>query len=249
MTAIAILEGCNLGMDYSNDVDLLGWGMPKIFRPSTYKKIARKVTRPIKKVLAPVTRPLDRMLKKIPVVRTLYKARIATHYASTLRPKEAWKAAKRTGKSAYKDFKGAKKIILKLAMKVVKPLAKKGVSKGIAKVTAIPTVTAMASSAVGPWAIGLVPLSVSKAIDIVWKQIKKVAKKIMPKKASLVRIAKRFTGGGKKYDAMKMLSIPSVKAPGRKRKKKKVLKKKAQPKKAGAGLLMLAPLALMLGAM
>lgn len=237
MTTVSILEGYESGSNY-NDIDLLGWGFPKLLRPSTYKKAIRKVARPVAKLIRPVTRPVNRVLKKIPVVRSVYQGVITASYAGTGQFKEAWGSAKRTGKSFVKDFAGAKKAITAMAVKLVTPLANKGVSKNIAKVTAIPTATAFASGQFGPWAIPFVPVSVNTAINQVWSSIKKKPVPNKAKKADLNTLAKTS-----------LAKMPKVKAPARQIKTKPLTKTVVAPKSGGAvGLLALIPLAFLMGA-
>lgn len=244
MTTVAILEG----MDYnSNEVDLLGW--PKLLRPSTYKKAIRKVTRPIKRFTRPITRPLDRVLKRIPVVRTAYRASITTQYALRGKFRKVVGAAKRTWRSAKKDFAGASKGLTNLAIKVVRPMAKSGMSKGAAKITAIPLVAAKAGAMFGPWAIPLAAGAVGKAISIVWRKIKRVATRTVTNlsRSGLKKIG-RSIGGGTPL-AQKMSFVPEI------RPKPAVIipgiaqptSIKAAPKVGGLAIVaLLAPLALFL---
>lgn len=213
MTAVHILEGLDT---YSSggyrgmprDVELLGW--PKLLRPSSYKKAIRKVARPITRFTRPISRPLDRVLKKIPVVRTAYRASITSQYALRGRFKKAWGAAKRTGRSAMKDFSGAKKILTKIAIKVVTPLARSGMSKTVAKLTAVPPVAAKAGAMFGPWAIPLAGVSVNEAINRVWKKIKGVALRMTRRvtQKSLKSLSRNIGGGSPL--AKKMSFVPEV---------------------------------------
>lgn len=245
MTTIAILEGMDYGSN--NDVELLGW--PKLLRPSTYKKAVRAVTRPIKRFTRPVTRPLDRILKKIPVVRTAYRASITTQYALRGKFKKVVGAAKRTWKSAKKDFSGASKALTGLAIKVVSPMARSGMSKGAAKITAVPLVAAKAGAMFGPWAIPLAAGAVSKAISIVWRRIKKTVTRVARNmtSGSLRKIGRNIGGGSPLAQKMSFVPEiqpkPAVRIPGI----PQPTSIKAAPKPSGASMLMLlAPLALLL---
>lgn len=77
MTQILTLEGDSLNLC----AEELGWGMPKVFRPSTYKKAARKVSR---------------------VVRNP-KAFVKRQYRSASRAvKNPWRATKNLTRKAYR---------------------------------------------------------------------------------------------------------------------------------------------------
>jgi hypothetical protein len=220
MTTVAILEGCALNA--TNDVDLLGWsissigrsisrGVKKVTRPITrpirtvtrpitrpVRRIVNKATSPVRKLVRPITRPMDRILKKTPIVRSVYRAGIAGTYMATGQIHKVPGAIVRTGKSVVKDFAGAKKFIIKVATAIVTPMAKRGVSKTVAKITAIPLVSAKASASFGPWSLPLVAAGVNEAINIVWSKIKSTASRVasraisaMP--TSLRKIARGFT--------------------------------------------------------
>lgn len=245
MTTIAILEG----MDYDNssDVELLGW--PKLLRPSTYKKAVRKVTRPIRRFTRPITRPLDRILKKIPVVRTAYRASITSQYALRGKFSKVVGAAKRTWRAAKKDFAGASKGLTTLAIKVVRPMARSGMSKGAAKLSAVPLVAAKAGAMFGPWAIPLAGVSVNKAINIVWGKLKRVTTRMVKNlsRSGMQKIG-RSIGGGSPL-AQKMSIIPEIQPkpaviiPGI----SQPTSIKAAPKVGGLAIVaLLAPLALFL---
>ena len=247
MTTIAILEGFD---DYSNDVDMLGWGFKSAWKAT--KRITNKVTRPVRKLTRPITRPLDRVLKKIPLVRTAYRASIATTYLATGQVHKVWGATKRTGKSLVKDFVGAKKFFVKLAIKVLTPLAKSGVSKVVAKVMAMPTLTALALKSPYAYAAPMMPVAVNEAINIVWKGIKKVVKKVIIKPAAnlLKNLARNI--GGRGPASQKMTDIPSPSGGmGFPMPNYGPPQMPVAPKKKGGGamigLLALAPLALMMG--
>lgn len=199
MSTIAILEG-NVSYNYGEDA-FLGWNPFK-----KVGKIVNKVTRPIRKVVRPIYKPLDRTLKKIPIVRTAYRGAIASTYASTGQLHKVWGATKRTGASAIKDVKGLKNTLIKIAIAIVKPMARAGMAKGVAKLTAIPIVTAKAN-ALSPMAMPFAGIATNTAIDIVWKNIKKSAGKIIPGASKMASIARNIAGGG--YNAQKMSDVPS----------------------------------------
>lgn len=241
MPTIAILEGCDPFIGYNtfrNDVDLLGW--PKLLRPSTYKKAIRKVARPIARVTRTARRRLDRTLKRIPVVRTVYRAGITATYATTGQFRKVGGAARRTARAAGKDFGGMKRGIKKIAIKVLTPLARKGMSKTVAKVTAIPTISAMSATTFGPQAIPFVAGIVNWAINVVWKKIKGVAKRVA------VRTGKRVLGrvgrliGGKRYEAQKMLNVPEVSQGGGFAPPDVGTSYQSEPKTGGAGIALMA---------
>lgn len=249
MATVAILEGSmgfdNISYPYQegNDVALLG---KRSFLRRVASRTIKKVTRPIRKITRPITRPLDRVLKKIPVVRTVYRAGITQAYASTLQFKKIGGGARRTGRSAVKDISGAKRIIMRIAVRIVTPLAKKGMAKTAAKVTAIPAVSGIASTTIGPWSIPFVAGIVNIAINKVWKSLKGVGTRVT--RRALSSVSNKLTGSGN-YDALKMRGVPGLEPPGFDMNFTSQPAYEEPPKKAGgAGILLaLAPLALLMG--
>jgi hypothetical protein len=222
MASVQILEGAGIEYDMTpdallgTDIDMLGWGNP--FRPSTYRKASRKVkrvvnkvTRPVRNVVRPIYRPVDRILKKTPIVRTAYRGMITSAYASTGQYHKVWGATKRTGRSAVKDFGSIKRVLVGLAKKIVYPMAKSGMSKQLAKVTAIPALTAKASAMYSPAvALPVVPVAVNEAINSVWSRIRSTVKRVTVKSGSgiMSRISRNI--GGRGFNSQKMSYVPSV---------------------------------------
>lgn len=196
------------GPDYH---ELEGWSLKSMGRG--LKKIGKAATMPIRvtrRALGPVTRPVgrfasrmgapvDRMLKRTPVVRSLYRAQIGTGYMLTGRFSKGVKAYKRTGTALLKDVSFVKRRGMTVTKKVARPLVKKAIASGKSKtqtkIMLTPTITA-GVTALYPPAAPFTAFMVPLAIDQVWKQLKKQTRAVLPTT--------------KPYTALKMDSIPEV---------------------------------------
>jgi hypothetical protein len=195
---------------------MLGWGMPSFLRPSkikkAYQKVARvtnRITRPVRNIVRPLYRPVDNLLKKIPVVRSIYRGAIAQTYLATGQVHKVWGATKRTGTDIMKDMGGLKNIVKKIAKPILLPLARKGMSKSIAKVTAIPSITALVGVKMPP-ALPIVPVAVNELINSIWSKLGGVAKRVGIRSGK--RLMNRFTRNiaGRGPSSQKMTMVPSI---------------------------------------
>ena len=199
-----------LGNVYEYDAEL-GWSLKKAWRKTKRiaRKVTRKVTRPVARVMRPVTRPVsrvarkltrpvDRVLKRTPIVRSVYRKAIATTYVATGQWGKVPGAYKRTWKALKQDSRVVYNGVKALAIAIVRPFAKKGLSRTTAKGLLIPKVTAAATAKFGPPGGAVAVPATNEAINIVWRSIKR---KILPKTGKLVAPAPA-------YEAQKQPFIP-----------------------------------------